>query len=217
LDGNVDNNGTLTATSAGQIRFRDTNVTANLGNIVLSAGGRALFAGTLDNSAATLTAPTGGSFELLGGTVSNALYVVYSKKLLASTEPVLLLFLGQLLGFLGAAPFLYFEDFTPAAVAGYTLTTWLSLAFLGVVFYALTMIVFFRLLVYLDAGQIMVATYLQPVLGVLVAAIVLREKITLAMIGSGLLVLGATVLATYGESWRLKPDPLPGIGDGSAE
>ncbi|MCZ2073871.1 MAG: DMT family transporter [Bryobacterales bacterium] len=154
---------------------------------------------------------------LLGGTVSNALYVVYSKKLLASTEPVLLLFLGQLLGFLGAAPFLYFEDFTPAAVAGYTLTTWLSLAFLGVVFYALTMIVFFRLLVYLDAGQIMVATYLQPVLGVLVAAIVLREKITLAMIGSGLLVLGATVLATYGESWRLKPDPLPGIGDGSAE
>lgn len=153
-----------------------------------------------------------GNLMLLGGTVSNALYVVYSKKLIAVTEPVLLLFWGQLLGFLGALPFLYFDDFTAAAVAGYTPTTWLSLVFLGVVFYALTMVIFFKLLVYLDAGQIMVATYLQPVLGVLTAAIVLRENITLPMIGSGVLVLAATILATYGESGRLKPGPLPELG-----
>ncbi len=70
LDGTVDNNGTLTATSSGQLRFRGTNTTANLGNIVLSGGGRALLAGTLDNTAATLTSPSGGPFELFGGRVS---------------------------------------------------------------------------------------------------------------------------------------------------
>jgi drug/metabolite transporter (DMT)-like permease len=156
---------------------------------------------------------------LFGGTVSNALYVVYSKKLLASSNPILLLFWGQLIGLLGALPFLYFEGFTLAGVSAYTPTTWLSLGFLGVVFYALTMIVFFRILVHLEAGQIMVSTYLQPVFGVLMAAIVLHEKITLRMILSGLLVLGATVLATYGESWRLRPDPLASVagGEGSPE
>ena len=70
LRGNVDNNGTVTAQNSGQLIYDGANTTANLGNVVLTGGGRALLNGTIDNTAATLTAPTGGTFELYGGTIS---------------------------------------------------------------------------------------------------------------------------------------------------
>ena len=68
--GDFDNNGTLTAQNSGILRWDGNNTTANLGSVVLAGGGRALFNGTLDNTAATLNAPTGGAFELLGGTIT---------------------------------------------------------------------------------------------------------------------------------------------------
>jgi drug/metabolite transporter (DMT)-like permease len=138
---------------------------------------------------------------LFGGTLANAIYIVYSKKLLALTSPLLLLFWGQLIGFFGCIPFLYFEDFKLSSIAGYTGQTWASLAFLGAIFYAVTVIIFFRILVRLDAGQIMVSCYLQPVFGLVMAALMLGEEITAAMILGGLLVVAGTVLATYGEAW----------------
>jgi len=71
VDGNFDNNGTLTAQNGSSLYFEGANTTANLGNVVLSGGGRAYFYyNTLDNTSATLTAPTGGSYELYGGTIT---------------------------------------------------------------------------------------------------------------------------------------------------
>jgi drug/metabolite transporter (DMT)-like permease len=137
-----------------------------------------------------------GNLLLAGGSLCNAIYVVYTKRLLGRSSPVLLLSWGQLLGFLGTLPFLYCEPFDLAAVAGYRWQTWLSLVFLGSVFYSLTMVVFFHILARLDAGQIMVSNYLQPLFGVGMAALLLQERMTLAMITGGLLVLGGTVLAT---------------------
>jgi drug/metabolite transporter (DMT)-like permease len=50
----------------------------------------------------------------------------------------------------------------------------------------------------------MVSNYLQPVFGVLSAAVLLREKITWNMISGGLLVLAGTALATFEDAWRSK-------------
>ncbi len=69
LRGPVDNNGVVIAQNSGVVYYDGTNTTANLGNVQLASGGRALFSGTIDNTAATLTAPTGGTFELSGGTI----------------------------------------------------------------------------------------------------------------------------------------------------
>jgi hypothetical protein len=68
LRGPVDNNGTLSALNAGQLVWQGTTTTANLGT-VQAGGGRALFNGTIDNTAATLTAPATGTYELYGGTI----------------------------------------------------------------------------------------------------------------------------------------------------
>jgi hypothetical protein len=70
LRGNFDNNGTVSAQSNGNLIWDGSNTTANLGTVTLSGGGRALLNGTLDNTAATLTAPSGGTFELYGGTIT---------------------------------------------------------------------------------------------------------------------------------------------------
>ena len=143
-----------------------------------------------------------GSVLLLGGAFCNSMYVVYSKRLLKIASPVMLLFWAQLLGFLASIPFLVFEGFSFAAILDYKWQTWLALVFLGAIYFAGAMIVFYRILLRLDAGQIMVSNYLQPFFGVVMAAILLTEKITFNMILGGLLVIGGTVLATFEDTWR---------------
>jgi O-acetylserine/cysteine efflux transporter len=143
-----------------------------------------------------------GNCLLFLGTLGNAIYVVYSKKLLAVAGAIAVLFWGQVLGLVASLPFLYFEPTAIRDVAGYTVQTWLSLVFLGAVYFTATMLVFFRILTRLDAGQIMISNYLQPVFGVLAAAMLLRERITWNMISGGLLVLGGTALATFEDSRR---------------
>jgi drug/metabolite transporter (DMT)-like permease len=143
-----------------------------------------------------------GNCLLLLGTLGNAIYVVYSKKLLAVASSIAVLFWGQVLGLLASLPFLYFEPTAIRDMAGYTAQTWFSLVFLGAVYFTATMIIFFRILSRLEAGQIMVSNYLQPVFGVLAAALLLREKITWHMVSGGLLVLAGTALATFEDSWR---------------
>jgi drug/metabolite transporter (DMT)-like permease len=145
-----------------------------------------------------------GNCLLFLGTLGNAIYVVYSKKLLAVSSAIAVLFWGQVLGLLASLPFLYFEPTAIQGIAGYTARTWLSLVFLGAIYFTATMIAFFRILTRLDAGQIMVSNYLQPVFGVLAAAVLLRERITWNMVSGGLLVLAGTALATFEGSWRAR-------------
>ena len=140
-----------------------------------------------------------GNGLLLLGTLANALYVVYSKKLLAVSSEVAVLFWGQVLGFAASLPFMAFERSSLQPVGSYTALTWLSLIFLGGVYFTVTMMIFFRILNRLDAGQIMVSNYLQPVFGVLTAALLLSEHITWNMIGGGLLVVVGTGIATFEE------------------
>ena len=147
-----------------------------------------------------------GDMLLLGGALCNSIYVVFSKRLLEIASPVVLLFWAQFLGFVGTLPFLVIEGFDLRAILNYRWQTWLSLIFLGVVYFALAMIIFYGILTRLDAGQIMVSNYLQPFFGVLMAAILLRERVTATMLIGGLLVVGGTALATFEESWRTKKE-----------
>ena len=69
---NIHNLGTITAQLNGALYFQGSaNTTAQLGNVTLASGGRALLYGTLDNTSATLNAPTGGLYELYAGTINN--------------------------------------------------------------------------------------------------------------------------------------------------
>lgn len=146
-----------------------------------------------------------GNLLLLAGVVGNAVYVVFGKKLLESSGWVTVLFWGQLLGFIGSLPFLAIEPFHLKTVGSYTVYTWLSLIFLGAIFYAMTMLIFFKILGRFDAGQIMIFAYLQPIFGVIMAAVLLHERITAIMIIGGLLVIGGALVVSLEKS----PEPVP--------
>jgi drug/metabolite transporter (DMT)-like permease len=73
---------------------------------------------------------------------------------------------------------------------------WVSLVVLSVLSWGLAMILWMHLLRRLDVSQASVSIYLLPLLGVLFSAVLLKERITAAMIGGGLLTLAGTVLIT---------------------
>jgi len=158
-----------------------------------------------------------GNSLLLAGAVCNGIYVVYSKKLLIIASPIVLLFWGQVLGFIGSVPFVALERFHVSSVLGYRWQTWAALVFLGTIYFAMAMVIFFRILTRLDAGQIMVSNYLQPFFGVLMAAVLLHERVTLAMAIGGVLVIGGTALATFEESWQARKLSAARLSDGKSK
>jgi len=69
---NLINQGALTAQNGGSLVFTGTNTTASLyTGAVNASGGHAYLNGTVDNTSATLSAPSTGIFELNGGTIQN--------------------------------------------------------------------------------------------------------------------------------------------------
>jgi drug/metabolite transporter (DMT)-like permease len=67
------------------------------------------------------------------------------------------------------------------------------------------MVIFLNVLSRLDATQASLSNYLIPFFGLVIAAIVLHERLTLFMLVGGTLVLLSTLLITvYEERQRLK-------------
>ncbi len=64
----LNNQGSIVAQNNGVLQFAGTNSSTDLGTATIASGGHIRINGTLANT--TLNAPTGGSFELYGGTIS---------------------------------------------------------------------------------------------------------------------------------------------------
>jgi drug/metabolite transporter (DMT)-like permease len=69
------------------------------------------------------------------------------------------------------------------------------------------MVIFLNVLTRLDATQAGLSNYLIPFFGVLIAAAVLHERLTMFMVLGGVLVLASTLLVTvYEERQRARAD-----------
>jgi len=148
---------------------------------------------------------TSGTF-LLGNSMiflsvnGSAFYNAYSKKLLVRFSPlqVLLYSYYAVVAFmlpitLKAEP----EGFR--SLAHFSLVVWLGLVGLALFQYFLSMVIFLNVLTRLDATQAGLSNYLIPFFGVLIAAAVLHERLTMFMVLGGVLVLGSTLLVTVYE------------------
>jgi drug/metabolite transporter (DMT)-like permease len=78
----------------------------------------------------------------------------------------------------------------------YSIPVWVGLGILALFQYFLSMVLFLNVLTRLDATQAALSNYLIPFFGVLIAAIVLHERLTGFMIAGGLLALASTLLIT---------------------
>lgn len=139
-------------------------------------------------------------FSVLG----SAFYNAYSKKVLENHSPLRVLlysYYALLVVLLPLTVAIEPEGFTH--LLHYSATVWFGLGILALFQYFLSMVIFLNVLTRLDATQAALSNYLIPFFGVLIAFVVLHEKLTGFMILGGVLALASTLLITV---W----DDVPG-------
>ena len=150
-----------------------------------------------------------GNLMIFFSVNGSAFYNAYSKKLLARYSPLQVLLYSYYAVFAFMLPItLYAEPQGFGNLPRFSLIVWLGLIMLALFQYFLSMVIFLNVLTRLDATQAGLSNYLIPFFGVLIAAIVLRERLTLFMVVGGILVLASTLLVTvYEEKQRLRAKP----------
>ncbi len=147
-----------------------------------------------------------GNFLIFLAVVGSAFYNVYSKKLLRRYSPLTILFFSYCSVFPVMLPITLFtepEGFRNLAL--FTPTVWLGLMELAIFAYFLSMIIFLNVLTRLDVTQAGLTNYLIPFFGLVLAALILHERLTKFMVLGGVLVLGSTLLITvYEERQRVR-------------
>jgi drug/metabolite transporter (DMT)-like permease len=135
----------------------------------------------------------------------SAFYNVYSKKLLERYTPLQVLLYSYYFVIAFLIPItLYAEPGAFHQITSYTAKTWLGIALLAVFQYCLSMVIFLSVLTRLDATQASLSNYMIPFFGLVIAALVLHERLTVFMILGGILVLLSTLLITVYEEHQKK-------------
>jgi drug/metabolite transporter (DMT)-like permease len=144
-----------------------------------------------------------GNILIFLGTLGSSFYNSYGKKILARYSPMEMLFLTYVAAFLIMTPLVLAKETSIVkAVPHFTLRTWIGLGLLTFFHNYLSMVLFLKALKQLDAIQAALSNYLITFFGVPIAAIWLREKLSLLAIVGGVLILGSTLLITV---WEQRP------------
>jgi drug/metabolite transporter (DMT)-like permease len=150
-----------------------------------------------------------GNLMLFVAMNASAFYNTYSKRLLRRYSPLEVLFRSYCVVVVVMLPIaIVSEPSTFRSVPHFTPAVWLGFFLLAVFQYFLAMLMFLSVLTRLDATQAGLSTYLIPLFGLIVAFLVLHERLTKFMIFGGLLVLASTLLVTIYEG-KQKPQPAP--------
>jgi len=151
----------------------------------------------------TSTAYLFGNLLILCSVGGSAFYNVYSKKLLARYTPLEVLLYSYYAVIAVLLPItLRLEPAGFALLPHLTPAVWAGVAGLALLQYFASMVIFLTVLTRLDATQASLSNYMIPFFGVVVAAIVLRERLTGYMVLGGLLVLASTLLVTVYDEHR---------------
>jgi drug/metabolite transporter (DMT)-like permease len=144
-----------------------------------------------------------GNLMLFVSVLASAFYNVYSKNLLLRYSPLQVILYSYYTVILVLGPLtLYAEPESFRNMFHFSATVWVGLGLLTVFQYFLSMVVFLSVLTRLDATQAGLVNYLIPFFGLVSAALVLHEHLTLPMVLGGVLVLGSTLLITVYEERR---------------
>jgi drug/metabolite transporter (DMT)-like permease len=150
-----------------------------------------------------------GELALIGASISYAATGVYARRFVRDVAPLPSAFLEVGYAFLIVLPLAFvFERPLDTDVQASTL---LSVAWLGLVGSGLAFLAFFYLLGRWGATRTALVAYVMPVVGIVLGVLVLREVVSMPMLGGTALIIGGIALANsrYGHR-RL-------LGRGSAE
>lgn len=146
-----------------------------------------------------------GNLLIFASVNGSAFYNVYSKKLLERYSPLRVLLYSYYAVILFLLPItVALEPEGLHELPRFTPAVWGGVVLLALFQYFLSMVLFLNVLTRLDATQAALSNYLIPFFGVVIAALVLDEKLTGFMIVGGLLVLLSTLLVTVYEERQRK-------------
>lgn len=141
-----------------------------------------------------------GNLLILASVCGSAFYNVYSKKLLSHYTPLQVLLYSYYFAVAFLIPItIVFEPGFPRQAMHYAIHTWIGIALLAGLLYFSSMVLFLMVLTRLDATQASLSNYMIPFFGVVIAAIVLHERLTISIVIGGALVLLSTLLITVHE------------------
>jgi drug/metabolite transporter (DMT)-like permease len=144
-----------------------------------------------------------GNVLIFIGLNGSAFYNSYGKKILRRYSPMEMLFFTYLGMFVVMTPLtLIMEPDVWARIPDFTAQTWIGLVLLTVFHNWLSMVLFLKALKRLYAIQVALSNYLITFFGLPIAAIWLRERLTLLAIVGGIIVLCSTLLITLWEDTR---------------
>ncbi len=141
-----------------------------------------------------------GNLLIFASVNGSAFYNVYSKKMLTRYTPLQVLLYSYYAVFIFLLPITaYAEPEGFRNLLHFSGAVWIGLLALALFQYCLSMVLFLNVLTRLDATQASLSNYLIPFFGIVIAAVVLHERLTKYMVFGGLLVLASTLLVTVYE------------------
>jgi drug/metabolite transporter (DMT)-like permease len=150
-----------------------------------------------------------GNIGIFFAGMGAAFFNTYGKKLLANFSELEVLIYSYLSGGAACAVLSLVMDQKPFYhISSYPLRSWLAVLVLGLASWGIAMVMWMWVLGRLEVSQVSVSVYLLPVFGVILSAVTLQEKLTVAQAVGGALVFLATFLTSEWETRRAKAGVL---------
>lgn len=141
-----------------------------------------------------------GNALILAGVLGSSFYNSYGKRVLKTYSELQMLYGTYVAMFFILTPLVLFkESSTFAHIGAFTMRTWTGLLLLAIFHNFLSMVLFLKALNNLDASQAALSNYMITIFGLVIAAVWLKERLTLPAVLGGLLVLIGTLLMTVWE------------------
>ncbi len=136
-----------------------------------------------------------GNLLILCGCLGSSFYNVYCKGLMQRFSEVDILIFSYITASIATIPLLiWVEPVQWQAFAGFDAPAWAAFAFLAIFMYGASMLLFFHVLQHLDVTIASVSLYMVPVFGVLLATVLVGERLGPAAIAGAVVVLASCIL-----------------------
>ena len=136
-----------------------------------------------------------GNLLIFGGCLGSSFYNVYCKGLMQSFQEIEILIYSYITASLASIPLLlWVEPFRFSSFRSFDAKAIAAFVFLALFMYGASMLFFFKALQHLDVTTASTSLYLVPVFGVVLAAVLLGERLNASALAGAAIVLVSTVL-----------------------
>jgi drug/metabolite transporter (DMT)-like permease len=140
-----------------------------------------------------------GNLLVFAGCLGSSFYNVYCKGLLKRFQEVEILIFSYVAASVASVPLLIWaEPFHWRAFSQFDWKSWMAFAFLALLMYGVSMLLFFYVLQFVDVTVASMSLYLVPVFGTILPVLLLGERLgPLSIAGAGIVLASSLLIMKY--------------------